>query len=409
LLELLDELNIKHFHAGKIYRQLVASNFEMPLSELREIPDRLRVPLQQRFTTLSSTVERTEVSQIDGTLKMVVRLQDGHEVEAVVIDHMGERAETTSAAPKGDRMTLCVSSQVGCRLGCTFCATGTMGLSGNLCAGEILEQMAHARRLRPTVCNVVFMGMGEPLENYNAVVAACHGLVDQCRFEVPRRSVTVSTVGLVQRMHQLLDDAPFVKMAISLHAPTQELREQIVPSGKAHRLENIMTAIDEFARRYEGEKKKSSIMVSYVLIAGVNDSNECAETLAELLKDRPVIVNLIPYNEFDNPMEPGFRAPEEAEVVRFQSVISQRGLKVFHRRHHGRDIAAACGQLARKPRDIESLLDGPQPRKTAPRGAGAAPAPEAPSWALPVLVGALGLGLCAVAVAWRKGRLRQLA
>lgn len=324
----------------------------------------------------TSTLVHSMTSEIDGTMKLLIRLQDGGEVEAVLIRHTGsaEHPERRQAERCGQRDTLCVSSQVGCRLGCTFCATGTMGLQGNLWPGEIQEQLLHARDVRE-VSNVVFMGMGEPLENYDGVVSAIQGLVDPQRFGLAPSSITVSTVGILGNMRRLMDDLPKVKMAVSLHAPTQELREQIVPVAKSFKLDALMQVFDEYAARSVAHnKRRGMVMVSYVLLAGVNDTDDCARQLVELLGRRPVIVNLIPYNRFEgNPHD--YEAPSPDRVDRFLQLLLDADIRVFERRHHGRDISAACGQLAkiggtvvRAVDDIESCRCAGPPASGGPAG-----------------------------------------
>lgn len=325
------------------------------------------------FAFTTSTVVDEVRSQIDGTVKLLIRLQDGGEIEAVLIHHTGvaEHPDQQQADRTGERDTLCVSSQVGCRLGCTFCATGTMGLTGNLWSGEIQEQLVHANRVRP-ISNVVFMGMGEPLENYEGVVQAIRGMVDRDRFSMAARSVTVSTVGIVGNMRRLMEDLPQVKMAISLHAPTQELREQIVPIAKTFKIDTLMECVDDYAARNASDKKNKMVMISYVLLEGVNDTDKCAFQLRDLLKDRPVIVNLIPYNPFDGNVH-DYRTPSPERVDAFLHILQDAEIRVFERRHHGRDIAAACGQLAKISKepnpllgDIESLTPDPRSRSKAP-------------------------------------------
>ena len=149
-------------------------------------------------------------------------------------------------------------------MACAFCATGTLGHSGDLYAGEILEQVWHARQIRPDLCNIVFMGMGEPLENYSQVISAIHGLTDPFRFNLAPRGITVSTVGVVSNIERLMVDAPAVKLALSLHAPTQELREKIVPTAKAWPLDSLMKAVDKYSNK--GGKKKGMVMIEYVVL-----------------------------------------------------------------------------------------------------------------------------------------------
>lgn len=338
---------VKDIHMGKIWRHMLA-NPTCPLDEIPLIPEKIRRPLKDQFVYCTSTLLTSVTSEIDGTIKMLIRLQDGAEIEAVLIHHSGEaeHPEQRQADRCGARDTLCISSQVGCRLGCTFCATGTMGLQGNLWPGEIQEQLVHARTLR-SVSNVVFMGMGEPLENFDSVASAIHGLVDPFRFGLAPSGITVSTVGIINNMRRLMKELPKIKMAISLHAPNQELREQIVPVAKVYKLDDLLEVIDEYAAITTNDgKKKGMVMVSYVLLEGVNDTIDCAMQLRDLVKDRPVIVNLIPYNPFDG-NEHAYTTPSAARVDGFSKILVEADVRVFERRHHGRDIAAACGQLAK--------------------------------------------------------------
>eukprot|EP00903_Cladosiphon_okamuranus_P010766 g10172.t1 len=363
--------------------------------------------LREKFAVLTSTVVETQRSE-DGTVKLLVRLQDGQMVETVIIQHNGTHPRTT----------LCVSSQVGCQMACTFCATGTMGLKGDLSAGEILEQVLHASRVSP-IRNVVFMGMGEPLNNYDAVLASIRGMSDSRMFKLSPRHITLSTVGVVPRMKQLTKDAPETQLALSLHAPNQELRNRIVPSARAYRLDKLMDALDghlrgpgipapESAAAQENGNKNGNgevksggardegksvgreeakhggegqgevegaaengagegpvetiagvvmvggkgagrrALIEYVMLAGVNDTEECGKELGELLKGRNVLVNLIPYNPTYAPGSEEFREPTEEALQKFKAIVYEHGLLVTIRRHHGRDIDGACGQLAVK-------------------------------------------------------------
>ncbi|KAF4737380.1 hypothetical protein FOZ63_033914 [Perkinsus olseni] len=329
--DFLGDVGSSRLHAVTIQKALVA-DVDFDPSQVPTVPKRAAALLDKVFVRISSTVAMKQVSS-DGTTKILLRLQDGKEVESVII-------------PAGDRRTLCVSSQVGCRMGCRFCATGTLGLSGNLSSGEILEQLWHANRVSDKpIGNVVFMGMGEPLENYDAVLAAIKGM--NSLFAVPQRCITVSTVGVVPKIRALAHDASGVKLALSLHAPTQDLREKIVPSAKAWSIQELMLALDEYAQAN--------------LCAGrpddINDTSDCAHKLGELLGNRKVVVNLIPYNVVDNGSN--FEPPLESSVRRMVAILKDvYGIRVYHRRHHGRDIDAACGQLAKKkPHGVPDLED----------------------------------------------------
>ncbi|CAE7638669.1 rlmN [Symbiodinium pilosum] len=299
-------------------------------------------------------------------MKLLIRLQDGNEVESVVIHHSGEaeHPDQRQADRCGERDTLCVSSQVGCRLGCTFCATGTMGLLGNLWPGEIQEQLILARLQKghgSSILNVVFMGMGEPLENFDAVASAVKGFVDPVRFGLAPSSITISTVGSSpHNMKRLLEELPKIRLAVSLHAPNQRLREELVPAAKAIPIDRLLQIVDNHVQQSSGDgKRQRTVMISYVLLKGVNDSAEHAAELAELLVGRPVIVNLIPYNAFEGNAY-AYEEPSPQTVDDFLKILADHDIRVFERRHHGRDIAAACGQLAKlegrspKVSDIEN-------------------------------------------------------
>ncbi|TDH68833.1 hypothetical protein CCR75_009792 [Bremia lactucae] len=333
----LQNQGFKELHALTIWRYL-AQNSDALFSDIPAIPKTLRVELSEHFAPFTTSVIEEQRST-DGTVKLLLKLQDGHEIEAVIMRHKG-------------RNTLCVSSQVGCQMGCTFCATGTLGIIADLCSGEILEQLAHANRVA-RIRNVVFMGMGEPLNNYDAVLAAIRAMTRV--FEIAPKFITLSTVGVIHRIRQLSRDAPLVRLALSLHAPTQEMRCQIVPPSTAYPLEKLMAAIDE----HLAMKKGRLVMVEYCMLKGVNDSLETAHLLGKLLQKRSVHVNLIPYNTTD--VGDQFESPSPQDICAFHAVLRKTyHLKSTIRENHGMDIDGACGQLALKNksegnRDIEDL------------------------------------------------------
>jgi len=303
---------------------------------------------------ISSTVTSVHES-VDGTVKLLVKLQDGHEVETVIIDHTNSRDDESTdeddgKSPNG-RLTLCVSSQIGCRMACKFCATGTLGLSGNLMAGEIVEQLWHALQIRKGITNIVFMGMGEPLENYDNVVSAIRAFTDVYRFQIAPSCITVSTVGVTSNIYKLMEDCPSVHLALSLHAPNQSIREQIVPTAKSWHMDELMRAVDYYNtnQKFKG-RKKGRIMIEYVVIRDLNDSEECAHELGQLLQNRKCMINLIPFNPFDGNE---FKEPSEEAVDRMVTIVASYGVITIKRKHHGRDIAGACGQLAKISKDIE--------------------------------------------------------
>jgi 23S rRNA (adenine2503-C2)-methyltransferase len=281
----------------------------------------------------------------DGSTRLVLRTRDGRLIEAV---HMPR-------AVKNPRVTVCVSSQVGCAMACTFCATGTMGIVRNLTAGEIvgevLSVMAAMGPEKGHQLTLVFMGMGEPLHNYAAVARALTLLTHPDGIALSKRRVTLSTSGLVPEIDRLgRDFGGEVQLAVSLHSPDDAQRSEIMPINKKHPLPELMEAL----RRYPLPKRRR-ITIEYTLIQGFNASPTDAKKLAELLRGLPVKVNLIPLNRVEgNPLEP----PGWDDVDAFQAVLRDRGVANFVRRRKGDDIAAACGQLAlrNEPKKIRVAL-----------------------------------------------------
>lgn len=328
---LVASLGEKPYRARQLFRWLHRAG-AATLGEMTDVPRALRDALARaaRLTTLERAAEQRST---DGTIKWTWRTRDGKLVESVCM-------------PEEDRRTLCVSSQVGCAVGCTFCLTGTMGLARNLEPGEIVDQVHRAnRRLvelgaaegpRP-LTNLVFMGMGEPLANYRNLKVALDLLLSEDGPQFSQRHVTVSTSGLVPTIRRLGEETP-VKLAVSLNATTDAQRDALMPINRRWPLAELMAACREFPVR-NGRR----ITFEYVLLGGVNDALEDARRLAELVRGIPAKVNLIPYNA--NPGLP-YVAPPAERVVAFQEALAARHLTVVVRKNRGRDISAACGQLA---------------------------------------------------------------
>lgn len=275
---------------------------------------------------------RETVDSADGeTTKFLWELCDGKLVESVLIRSF-------------DRRTVCVSSQVGCPAKCAFCASGKKGLLRNLSAAEIFEQVyeidRYLKQKEERVSHVVYMGMGEPFENYTQVMTSISFLCDPARLGLSQRRITVSTVGVVEGIVRLADENLKINLVLSLHAPNQRIRQKIIPYARKYSLEEILTAMRFFA-----EKTKRDITYEYTLMAGVNDSLAQAEELAELLKDQQCTVNLIPYNPVDGLR---LKRPSKEDIEKFKALLERRGLNVTWRYTKGKDIAAACGQLALK-------------------------------------------------------------
>jgi 23S rRNA (adenine2503-C2)-methyltransferase len=287
---------------------------------MTNVPAALRASLEERvpFSTLSVT---DQAGSRDGTVKALFATRDGRPVEAVLMRY------------RDGRRSLCLSSQSGCPLTCTFCATGSMKFGRNLTASEILDQALHFRRIEP-VDHVVFMGMGEPLMALDAVLAACSRLPD---LGVSHRHTTISTVGWVPGIERLTADPRPLRLAFSLHAPEDALRTKIMPVNERYPLAKVLEA----CLRWH-EAKRRPVFIEYVMLAGVNDSFGQAVQLASLLDPRVFKVNLIPYNPTDSVYEGSGR---EA-IAAFRDALEEHGLRATVRLTRGRDIAAACGQLA---------------------------------------------------------------
>ena len=228
-------------------------------------------------------------------------------------------------------------------MGCTFCATGTMGLLDNLTAGEILEQLYHANKIEK-IRGVVFMGMGEPLDNYNQVITSIKGMTDPSRFNLASHRVSISTVGIVPKILALVNDAPHVGLALSLHAPTQEKRLEIVPTSKNWPIEKILDATSKFIdHQNKIHSSKRHVLIEYVLISEVNDSEETAVELGNLLKSIPCVLNVIPYNPTTVPFD--YKTPTIEAQNLFVKITKELGVKTILRQTMGSDIGSACGQL----------------------------------------------------------------
>ncbi|GAB4814820.1 hypothetical protein N2152v2_001866 [Parachlorella kessleri] len=332
-----EEHHIKPSHIAKLYRYLLRHGAEARWQDVPNLPQAAVALLERDFARTTSRLVHAQHSASGDTIKLLVQLQDGLQVESVVMTY----DTTDSGKQTGQvRATLCVSSEVGCQMGCTFCATGTMGLTADLTAGEIVEQLVHAISIMP-VRNVVFMGMGEPLNNYVAVREAVSLMTDNSVFALRRSAVSVSTVGVIPRLAQLATDLPGVSLALSLHAPTQELRQRIVPSAKAYKLDRLMAAVAAYQATTQ-----QRVFIEYVMLGpAVNCTEEHAHQLGQLLQGRDVVVNLIPWNPILSPgME--FEAPVGDSLARFHSILrEQYGLPCTVRQEKGQDISGACGQL----------------------------------------------------------------
>jgi 23S rRNA (adenine2503-C2)-methyltransferase len=304
-----------------IYRRGVTD-----LEAMTDLPRDLRATLAAEFTLTTPAIVARERSA-DGTEKFLLRLADDRRIESVFI-------------PDTPAMTFCISTQVGCAMACAFCLTGRMGLVRNLTAGEIAGQvrvLADALGLREKTFNIVLMGMGEPLHNYDETMKALRILADEHGLALPPRRATLSTVGLLPALEKLANEPVMPNLAISLHAPTDVQRGELVPINRKYGVADIIEACKRFPVR-----KRSRITFEYVLLSGVNDSAEDARRLATLLAGVKSKVNLIPLNAAAGIP---FERPSDDAIDQFARILADRGVTVSVRKSRGRDIRAACGQL----------------------------------------------------------------
>jgi 23S rRNA (adenine2503-C2)-methyltransferase len=306
---------------GWIYRHGVTN-----LSAMTDLPRSLRDELAGTFTLVTPALAHRETSA-DGTEKFLLRLADGRHIESVFI-------------PDTPAMTFCISTQVGCAMACAFCLTGKMGLVRQLTASEIVGQvrvLADLLNMRETRFNIVLMGMGEPLHNYDETMKALRILADEHGLAVSPRRITLSTVGLLPALEKLARETVMPNLAISLHAPTDAQRGELVPINKKYGVADIVAACRRFPL-----KKRQRITFEYVMLAGVNDSPEDARQLAALLAGVQSKINLIPLNAAAGIP---FDRPSDESVNRFAQILADRHVTVSVRKSRGRDIRAACGQL----------------------------------------------------------------
>ncbi len=319
-----------------VYRKL-APNFDV----MTNIGTEFRNRLSQYFTLQSLALESTEESEDGQTVKFLWKLQDGKLVESVLIFAPGRR-------------TVCVSSQVGCPARCAFCASGKEGLIRNLTRVEIFEQVYLIERWlmhtakQERVTNIVYMGMGEPLENYDEVVASAMRFCDSSELGFSERRITISTVGVVEGIRKLSESDLRVNLVLSLHAPNQHIRKKIIPYARRYALEDVLDAMRNYAF-----VTKRDITYEYTLLAGINDGIEHAEELALLVREDPCTVNLIPYNPVEGL---NLQRPEKESIDLFMEVLEKKGVVVTRRYTKGKDIAAACGQLALKKTSSLALV-----------------------------------------------------
>ena len=350
----LQAMDMPRFRAKQIFQWLFekrASTFDA-MSNI-SIADRAR--LAARFTIFTGEMVRRQQAT-DGTEKVLLRWPGGGLTETVMIPCDDDYTDESGRALVAHRRTACLSTQVGCPVGCEFCASGLLGFKANLTVGQVIEQavrLTHQLEPQRRLTNIVFMGMGEPLANFEVTVAAVKMLMAPAAFGISGRKITVSTVGLPPQIKRLAEVGVPVTLAISLHAPNDELRRQIIPWAKAIAIEEIIAA-----GQYYFQTTGRELTLEYIMLDGLNTLGEHADQLAGIAKRLRANVNLIYYNEVpDLP----FRRPSGNTMLAFQTQLRSRGVNVHVRQSRGRDIAAACGQLARQDTAQAAAIPAPSP------------------------------------------------
>ena len=313
----------------------IYNKFPKEISEIRQLPTSLRDTLVAEGYTIGSAKEVNRIVSVDGdTTKILLNLVNGSPIETVLIQY------PSSKINGHPRSTICVSTQDGCAMGCIFCATGQMGFKQNIKAEDIVAQVIHFARLLQErdqhVTNLVFMGMGEPLANYDEMIRAVRLLTNNRCFGLGQRHITISTIGIIKEIDRLADENLQIGLAISLHAPNDKLRKKLVPTAGPHSVNDLIEA----GRRYY-KKTGRRVTFEYALIEGINDSPEIAAELAYLLEGNGSHVNLIPIN----PTAGDFKRPARQSVLEFERILVNAGVNCTVRVEKGSEISAACGQL----------------------------------------------------------------
>lgn len=333
--EWLKENGEKPFRAAQIFDWLYNKRVKT-FEEMSNLSKGLRAKLEASFalTTLSTIIQQESK---DGTIKFLFQLQDGYSIETVLMRHEYGNS-------------VCVTTQVGCRIGCTFCASTLGGLKRHLLAGEIVEQVVKVQQtldeLGERVSHIVIMGIGEPFDNYDAMMNFLKVINHEKGLNIGARHITVSTSGIVPKIYEFADEQLQINFAVSLHAPNQEARQKLMPIARAYKLDELMEAV-----RYYTKKTGRRVTFEYGLMSGENDSVEIAEELSALIKGLKCHVNLIPVNYVP---ERDYVRTSRSQIFAFEKTLKKNGINVTIRREQGSDIAAACGQLRAQERSEET-------------------------------------------------------
>jgi len=314
----------------KQIKKAVFSDLIEDWNQATTFPRNLREKLSESCQIKELKEEKTLISKDKQTVKILFKLKEGSIIESVLMKHID------------GRRTVCVSSQIGCKIGCKFCATGQKGFKRDLTTSEIIDQVLFFARLlkkdKENITNIVFMGMGEPFLNYDNVISAIKILNDKDGLNIGARHISISTAGITRGIEKLTAEPLQINLAISLHAPNNELRSKLMPINKAYPIEKILTAVDDYIK-----KTKRRVMFEYLMIDGVNDSPIQAEELAKLLKKPLYFVNLISFNPIGHS---DFKPSSGWKIKKFKEILIKSGINVTQRYQFGKEIRAACGQLA---------------------------------------------------------------
>ncbi len=329
----MQEFSASRFRADQLWQwiwQKLVTDFDQMTDLSKSLRESLKAKAYIKLPKITADLQSK-----DGTRKLLLTFADGASVETVLIPSSGKQ--------EGKRVTQCLSSQVGCAMGCTFCHTAAMGLVRNMTAGEILSQVLIARQLlndtrrdHPIIKNLVFMGMGEPLLNKDALYKALHSLHNPKGFDFSTRRITVSTCGIKQGLYEL-GASNLAYLALSLHAPSQDLRKKIMPKAASWELEDLLQSLEKYPL-----KTREYVTFEYLLLGGVNDSPAHAKELVRIMSRMKSKLNLIVYNHSENLP---YKAPDEKAILAFQKILWNKGITAIIRKSKGADISAACGQL----------------------------------------------------------------
>ncbi len=343
LKKLFSEHKISPFRYSQI-ENAIYKNFVTCFDDIQTIPKELRELLNTHCFYQSLEVEQEATSSNGQTTKLLFQTSDGLLIESVIMRHLT------------GRVTLCISCQAGCPMACTFCATGKLGLQKNLLLHEIIEQVMYAAKLLHTewTClrNIVFMGMWEPMLNYDVMKRSIEMFTQQKKFDLSNRRVTVSTCWIVPGIKRFTEDFPQTSLAVSLHAPNDEIRKSIMPVDHTYDLKTLMASLDAYT-----DKTNKRIFYEYIMINGVNDHLKLADELGRLLEWKLAHVNFIPYNAWEGTSSDGYTTTPRFIIEKFQKILEKYGVISTIRATMWDDIDAACGQLARKKKKEEETQD----------------------------------------------------